>query len=333
MRFQATAALVQSGDKSAVPRLIASLSEGPMEFAVPAEDLLFQIAGEATSLLGLQDDTPASRRQSRTAWEGWWQANEAKVDLAKLKLDETPLGITLVSEVGGDQNGLGRVCAYGMDGKPRWAIKEVDQPSDVQFLPGGRVLIAEVGARRIAERDLKGKVYWESKVDNIPIDCQRLPNGNTFVATVLELREVTPAGKTVFSHALTDEVCDARSLPNGHYICYAAKKATILELDSAGKEVRTIPLGAASTSGSIDLLANGHFLLAQSSLNKVVEIDAAGKECWKCDAPHPSCTIRLRNGHTLVACFRDCAAIEYDHNGKEVRKQTTPGFPISARRY
>src|SRR5207248_9858992 len=94
----------------------------------------------------------------------------------------------------------GGVTEFDRAGNLRHSIEGLDSPTDVQRLPGGRVLVAEHWAQRVTERDRAGKVLWEQKLSDKPVSCRRLPGGNTFIATYSEILEVTPAGKTVFSH-------------------------------------------------------------------------------------------------------------------------------------
>ena len=92
------------------------------------------------------------------------------------------------------------------DGRPRWQIDGLQQPLDVQLLPGDRLLIAEHSANQVTERNLRGEVLWEKRLGvraqadgeaDGPLVAQRLPNGNTFIATHTELLEVDRDGKEV----------------------------------------------------------------------------------------------------------------------------------------
>ena len=62
----------------------------------------------------------ASREKARDEWKKWWDANEKKVDLAKLD-QESSYGLTIVCEAP-FRGGLGRVVALGGDGKERWKV-------------------------------------------------------------------------------------------------------------------------------------------------------------------------------------------------------------------
>src|SRR5262249_16245554 len=153
-RFQAAAALVQAGNRDAVPPLFALLADAPLPVAWQAEDLLCRLAEERAPRLTLGAGGKADRGKCRDAWEAWWKADGAKVDLARLSRTEPLLNLNLVSELDGSgPAGAGRVWEFGADGKSRWEISNLNRPIDARVLPGGRVLVAEHGAMRVTERD------------------------------------------------------------------------------------------------------------------------------------------------------------------------------------
>jgi hypothetical protein len=240
VRFHAAAALVSAGDRSGVPALIALLGDGPQTLAWQAEDILYRVAGSEATPSSLGSGDEAGRRKARKEWEGWWKVHGEKVDLARLKLDEPQQGLTLICDLNGGKTGMGRVWEVGRDGKMLWEMDKAQGPIDAHPLPGGRVLVAEHNGNRVTERNRKGDVLWEARLKNNPVACQRLPNGNTFIATYTELLEVTRDGKTVYSYGKAYGVYYALKLRNGH-ILYAHRNNQLVELDGAGKEVRTVP--------------------------------------------------------------------------------------------
>jgi hypothetical protein len=333
VRFQAAAALTLAGEKSAVPALIALLGEGPAELAWMAEDLLYRLAGQDPPRGLFTPGNPEARKKYRDAWDDWWQAQRDKVDLAKLGEGDKPLGLTVVCELQGGKNNSGRVFALDADNKVTWQIDNVKGPMDIHLLRNGRVLIAEYNANLVTERDRDGTIRFEKQVNASPVSCQRLPNGNTFIATRSELLEVTPEGKTVYSYpAKGGAIHFGQKLRNGH-ILYVHTGNQIVELDTTGKEVRTIAAGNTSNWGSVELLPNGHFLVARCSVHQVVEIDATGKELWTCSAQWPTWAGRRPNGRTLVACANSGVVLEFDRDGKELWKQSLTGRPCRVRRY
>jgi HEAT repeat protein len=86
VRFYAAQGLLFGKDKSAIPALVALLGEGPLPLAQRAEDLLTQVTDATVSKVELAADK-AARKKVHDAWSGWWKANETKLDLARLDLD------------------------------------------------------------------------------------------------------------------------------------------------------------------------------------------------------------------------------------------------------
>jgi len=333
VRFQAAASLLRAADRSAVPALIALLANGSIRLAWQAEDLLLRLAGDKPPSAALRTGTEGERRQCQEAWMAWWQANRERLDLAGISWEETDRGCKVVSELeGGSQRG-GRVFEYGPDDRIRWQIDNVAGVMDFQVLPGGRVLMAEISANRVTERDPTGKILFEHKLNESPMSCRRLPNGNTFIATYTELREVAADGKVVLTLPLRGHrtYC-AHKLKNGHFL-YLTSTSRIIELDAAGTELRNIPAGDTSNWGSVELLPNGHFLVARCGVHQVVEIDATGKELWQVKVEWPTWASRRANGRILVACAHSGQVIEFDREGKEVWKQKLTGRPCRVRRY
>jgi hypothetical protein len=336
VRFEAASALVPAGEKSAVPVICALLDDGPAALAWQAEDLLFRVAGERAPKATLGTGEMASRKKARETWEDWWKKNAAKIDLAKINLEEAQLGINLIAELGGNNGGQGRVWACGNDGKSRWSI-DCMGPVDARLLRGGRVLIAEHHGQRVTERDQKGKVLWETKLNNSPVSCQRLTNGNTFIATYNEICEVSRDGKKVYTHNMNNNMLFwAEKLRNGN-ILYVGSNNQIVEMSTAGKEVRTVSLANTGGTGGwagVDPLPNGHYVVALYGSQKVVEVDASGKVVWeKGGVQNPTYAMRLRNGNVLATSTNNQLLIEYDRAGKEVWKQQTTGRPFRVRRY
>lgn len=335
VRYEAAAALAHSGDRNAIPVLIALLSEAPLPIACRAEHLLFLLAGGHGPATSLSEGTAAARRQCRDTWGAWWREMPASVDLTRLQHEEPIRGLTVVCEYDGLDGG--RVWAGGPDGKPLWQIARLEGPNDIQLLPGGRVLIAERNANRVTERDHQGKILWQHHAPGNPIACQRLPNGNTLIATFRELYEVTIDQQKVFSHADRREYRHALKLPNGH-VLYVTRNGLLVEMDAASKhEVRTVrPANYAAGAtywASLELLPNGRYLLALGGASRVIEMDASGKLHWECTVPSAVFATRLRNGNTLIASFEERCLIEMDRAGKEVKRQTLRGRPFAARRY
>jgi hypothetical protein len=334
VRFEAALAQARAGDRSAVPVLLGLLTDSPLALAWRAEEVLLRLAGEGAPLADLGSGEEAQRRKCRDAWEGWWKANAAGVDLARIR-EETPLlGLTLVTEYDGVEGG-GRVAEYGKDWQIRWQVNGLQGVNDVQLLPGGRVLVAERNGGRVRECERGGKTVWEFAV-NSPIACQRLPGGNTLIATFGELLEVAPDGKRVRTHTHPGGFRHAVRLRNGH-ILYVSSNGQVVELDNDWKQVKAITPenhgGGAGYWASVEPLPSGRYLVALGGAGKVVEIDGNGKIVWECSQPNCVFATRLRNGHTLISCFEQRLLVEVDRAGKEVAKHQVGGRPFTIRRY
>jgi hypothetical protein len=333
VRFEAAVALACSGERSAVPVLIALLDDGPMAQAWEAESLLVRLAGDDAPEAALRRGDDEERARCREGWNQWWKAEGARADLARLKQQLPALGVTVVCEFDGACGG--RVLQLGPDGRVRAQLTRLEGPNDVHLLPGGRTLVAERNGNRVTERDGNGKVCWECKVSGSPIACQRLPSGNTLIATFNRLLEVTPAGKEVHSHTHRSGFRHAVRWRN-HHVVYVASNGEVVELDKDWKEVRVVTPADGAGAGywaSVEPLPGGRFLIALGGKNKVLEIDGSGKVLWECTVPSAVFATRLRNGNTLVSSFEGRCLIEVDRSGKQVSRQELQGRPFAVRRY
>ncbi len=334
VRFEAADALVRGGDKDAVPVLIALLGDGPLPLGWRAQDILQRLAGEKSPVAALESENPETRAKVVAVWRAWWKDAGSAIDLAKIDLEEALQGINVLCEVKFEKDS-GRVWACRNDGKLLWEIKNVNAPSDVQLLPGGRVLLAEYQAMQVTERDRDGKILWKKQFTRYPTSCRRLPNGNTFIATYGELTEVARDGKTVYSYKnpTNADIYRAHRLPNGHLL-FVCGGNHIIELDALGKEVLRVKVPfPVSVWAGIEPLPGKRFLLALYDAGKVIEIDTAGKILWECKATKPTSAIRLPNGNTLVTCLEPQLVLELDRGGKEVWKLKLDGQAFRARRY
>src|SRR5262249_11635247 len=148
VRLWTAQALLAVQDKTAVPALIALLSEGPLATAHSAQGLLWDLAGDQAPQTSLGEG-PSARRQCQRAWQAWWKDHQGEVDLAKINWTERKLGLTLVCECWINGQTIGAVRAFGPDGKVHWQIEGIRNTSDVQVLPGRRVLLAETEEKKV----------------------------------------------------------------------------------------------------------------------------------------------------------------------------------------
>lgn len=328
VRLRLALALVEAKDKDALPALIALLDKVPREHAWRAEELLCRIAGDQAPAQRLGGDDAAAK-ECRAAWDKWWAAHGAKLDLAKLDLSQRLLGYTLIVERSLTNVNDSRVLELGPDKKPRWEVGGLVYPLDAQALPGDRVLVAEYSGRRVTERNLKGDILWQKTVTNFPTGCQRLPNGNTFITCRNQLLEVNPAGQEVFSHSVTgNNILAAQRLADGRtvFLTNAGVNGTITVLDAKGKVDKSFNVSqvhAAIGGACFDVLPNGRILVPHFKTNKVVEYDLEGRAIWEAAAQQPTCAMRLPNGNTLISSMLQQRVVELDRTGKEVWDYTS----------
>jgi outer membrane protein assembly factor BamB len=332
VRLGAAQGLLEGKDKDAVPALLKLLAGTPLPVAWSAEEILCRVAGEQAPQVSLGAGKDDERRKCRDAWIDWWDKQGGSIDLAKIDLEQRLLGLTLIVTLDGATRG--KVWEVGPDGKARWEINDVQGPIDARVLPGNRVLIAEYYGRKVTERDFTGKILWTFDVPNRPISVQRLPSGNTLIGTNSDIQEVTPDGKTVFSHRAVagGSISSVQKLRNGNVV-YVTYNGQLVELDATGKQVRDFRF-ATTPQGlfSVEALPGGRFLIPLYGANKVVEFDAAGKTVSEVAVTRPNTACRLPNGNLVVSSMNDNKVVEVDRTGKVVWEQKVEGRPFRVRR-
>ena len=87
VRLRAAQGLLAARDKTVVPTLIALLEAKPVALAWQAEELLRWVAGEGAPAPVVGAGSARASGECRRAWEGWWRAQGAKVDLAQVEKD------------------------------------------------------------------------------------------------------------------------------------------------------------------------------------------------------------------------------------------------------
>jgi HEAT repeat protein len=330
VRLKAAFGLAGLRDKAAVPVLISLVREADAEHAAAVEDYLARLAsdrGPAGLPQGFDDD---ARQKRSEGWAQWWTANGDKVGLPERQsLAGVPhyLGYTLLT-----LQQQQAVIELGTDGKERWRIGGIMNPMDARVLPGGRLLIAEMGAQRVTERGMKGEILWEKRVPTWPVSCDRLANGNTLIATQQQVLEVDRSGHEVFTYnRMLGDIMSAHKTRDGYYVLVSSQ-GMIVRVDHTGKEVKTVRVQGVSNYGN-ELLPNGNVLIPLAWQNKVTEYDPDGKVVWEATAPRPMAVCRLPNGHTLVAPQQLPAKMyELDRNGKQVAETSLPSYATRIRR-
>lgn len=328
VRSRAALALANTGDKEAVPVLIAALADLPRDQASAVEDFLARLAGAQAPEVPVGADAE-SRRKCRDAWADWYRQRGDNLQLAKTIRPigvQRHLGYTLI--VIQDQ---GQVQELDRQGKPRWQVTGLMSPYDAQVLPGNRILVAEYNSRRVTERNLKGEILWQKEA-NWPIGCQRLSNGNTFIVMRNQLIEADRTGKEVFNYNRNQyDISAARKMRDGHIVCVTSS-STCLWLDAAGKEVKNYRIGQVQQPASLQVLPNGNIIVPLMYQNKVAEYDSDGKSVWETTVQQPSSATRLLNGNTLICTQWPSRVFEADRAGKVVWEQKLTNRALKATR-
>jgi hypothetical protein len=301
-------------EKEAVPALISLLDALPPRDLARVEELLCRLAGDKTPAFPA-DDSEAARRKYRTDWEDWWKVEGPRFDTAVLREAARTLGYTSVLLLDG-----GTLIDLDASNRPRGEINGLQQPLDVQRLPGDRVLVAEHAGNRVTERNSKGEVIWEWKVDG-PLVAQRLANGNTFIANREGLVEIGPTGREVFSYVRPagEFIMRARKLNNGEIaLVTQLGVARYVRLDPLRREIKSFGVEVATSGGRIDVMPNGHVLIPEMNNDRVVERDENGKAVREILFQKPIAASYLPNGHVLLTSMTQNRAVELDRAGREV---------------
>jgi HEAT repeat protein len=318
LRIKVAVALATARDKEAIPVLIDALKEIAPEVTEPARDALYQIAGDKAPEAGPGEDA-ASRKRYSEAWAAWWEANKDSADLSKLTTAPAFLGYTLLAQVN-NNNRIGQVSELGRDGKPRWAIGNLNYPMDARMVGNNRVLIVEYDGRRVTERDLKGTVLWTfPPVNSSPLTAQRLRNGNTMVVTQGEIIEVDREKKEVYRLSFQNKGQNlnfAYKLANGEMVCLT-NQGRCLRLDPQGKELKSFQYPSGGGVGAADVDVKGRIIAAYNN-SSVQAMDADGKVLFTVNSPNATTVSWLPNGNFLVTSFQTTNVIEMNPQGRVV---------------
>jgi HEAT repeat protein len=334
VRLRAAQGLLFAKDRTAVPKMIALLTEAPVSSLWQVEELLRRLAGSKSPVESAADGTAEKRQLAAKAWDKWFSANGSTIDFAGLSEGEAHLGLVTVCEYDSaiGQPG-GQVWEAGRDGKLRWKFDGVLGAMDAQVLPNGRVLVAENSANRITERDLSGAIKWEYRTPGNPIACQRLPNGNTFIATYHQVMEITPDFRQLYLTTRGQQfyIFSARKTRDGQVVAMTAQ-GSILRFDPlTGKDYPSIHLGPNGGWCSVEPLPGGRYLVATMNNGIVREIDAAGATHWSITMPGAFRATRLPSGNTLVLSMTTRLVAEFDRNGGKRWEKACEGRPWSVR--
>ena len=216
---------------------------------------------------------------------------------------------------------------------------------DVELLSNNNIQIV-VPRKGIFEVDKSGNIVWQYRTEKVSHDADRLPNGNILFAfgnedkiTDAQVKEVTPEGEVVWAWYAKDEYDKSPykeiskqgwthtnavlRMDNGDTLISPRNFNMLIEVDKAGKIVKTIGNGLMKYQHDPVFLSNGNLLFANHDKpNEVIEIDPNTTEViWKFTISKPSMAPvrdvnRLPNGNTLIT--GSSALIEVTPDGEIV---------------
>jgi len=170
-----------------------------------------------------------------------------------------------------------RVRVVDAKGNELWSYDELKNPHRAQRLWNGNTLIADCGGKRVVEVDPSGAVVWECG-ELAASSVQRLLNGNTLIAVATgRVVEVDAAGEVVVDWAVAPQTHGARRLPGGHTLVVERSEGRIRELDPSGEEVAR--LGGFDQPNTCLRLADGTTLVGTAQ--GVQARSADGAESWR----------------------------------------------------
>ena len=211
-------------------------------------------------------------------------------------------------------NGQGKVFVVSAAGKIEWEYA-VNVPQDVWALPNGNYLFSHLRGVMEVAPDKKIVWEYKSPDGTEIHTCQPLPGGLVMTAEcgtkrILEIDRQGKVTKEIPFETTTGgvhgQIRIARKLTNGHYLLALTGEHAVNELDDKGQIVRRIKVPGDPYVGV--RLPNGNTLIACGDGHKIIEVDAADKVVWQIEENElPGIPLRfvaglqrLPNGNTVV---------------------------------
>jgi hypothetical protein len=241
-------------------------------------------------------------------------------------------------------------------------VEPLNKRTDGQ--PGYRVLAADKG--RLAVVKPAGGVEWQIANPAEVHDVWRLPNGHILLPAarnkIVEVKPGADHNEVVWQYEAQPvetnkkhvEIHAFQPLGDGRVMIAESGNGRIVEVDRAGKIVKTIPLTLEHPDPHRDTrmarkLANGHYLVCHEGDGKIREYDADGKVVWTYTldlAGRPRSpghgpeghgtevygAVRLKNGHTLIAGGNNNRVFEVTPEGQtiwSIDQKELPGITLA----
>ena len=308
VRLAAARALLNLAERDGLATLVDLLESDDPAVRLRASSWLDQVTGRAGSFSAW---APAKERAPAVAaWRAWLATESERAKLVLPILDHPPfLDRMLVSDFTRDQ-----IVELDGRGEERWR-RPMTKPFACRGLPNGHRLVAATTEQIIYELDHAGEVAWKSpRLGFFVSGLRRLPNGNTLACGGGQVVELDRDGSAVW-RATVNGAMDAERLPNGNTLVASFGTAKLVEVDRAGREVRSVP--TETNPYSLSLLPNGNVLVVCFNVHKVIEYDPSGKKVLEIGglAQAYSAT-RLPDGRTFVGDRNGLH--EFDGAGKKI---------------
>jgi len=209
--------------------------------------------------------------------------------------------------------------------------------SAADAIRGGRgfVLVGDFVTGELVELDGRGK---ERQVVMDLTDLwsgRRLASGNYLILTADDVREVSSAGKTVWSVDGVEPL-DAVRLADGRTLIASAERHRVIEVDKRGKVVWSYTDESREFRPvSCQRLRNGNTLIADYTLTdlaagRVIEVDKDKRIVWELTWRQPAMVQRLAGDRTLIVSHKPDRVQIVDKAGKVLQQFKDVDIPSVA---
>jgi hypothetical protein len=313
-RLRSAQEMLARGDVAGLGDLIGLLTEGPIDVAWQAEELLRWVAGPAAPKRFIEGGDKTNREQAQAAWREWHNHAKGRTDWkAVLEEKTTRPGLMLVCT-------RHDVRLIGFDGTIRWFVTVVNA-LDAHVLADGRVLV--LTADKLGEYDAAGGRTWEC---NLPIfkaiSCQPLEDDRVFVASSQELLLIDRDRKIVSRRKSPIALEDARLLKNGQIVCLATPHVEWYDGFTDKRLARTVTGGG--LRGRLHPLGEDRLLIHLADWGNIYAIGikpGSERQDWADLAFRPLSVSPLPGGNFL--CVQDW-------NGQLTLQEWTPRLKLVA---
>jgi hypothetical protein len=321
-RFRGIWALLQTTkEKEFIPDLIAMIPQLPRGRIWQLEDLLLQLAGKHPEG-GRFGKSPESLVKARDAWDAWWKAQNASVDLVKSPYKPRIQGITDIIEMDRSGYNRNRYVSLGPDMKEKCSFSSTSL-FDAKLKPDGKVVTVE-NYSQVLERDQTGAITHTHNM-NQPMTVHPEENGKLLVIARQFICELDKnyAQSWIYQRQNVADILAGARMPNGDtiFITNTQQGDNCFRLDAKGKLLdKKYTVGRMQNFGFVQSIAvTGDETILVCEADKVSEWDLkTGKSKWTFSINMPTGVQRLPNGNTLIASTNQNRLVEVDPSNEVV---------------